>query len=89
MFDFLFVPTVLFLTIVAPIWIVMHYSSAKKSSRHLDQHDREAIEDLLAELDKMTDRIEALESILDHDNPNWRKQGKDQAVTVAEKAGEK
>ena len=76
MFDFLFVPTILFLTVVAPIWIVMHYVYSKKSSRSLDQGDRESMEELLADLDKMAERIETLESILDHDSPNWRQQNR-------------
>lgn len=72
MLEFLFVPTILFMTIVAPIWIAMHYNSSRKSSRSLDQGDREVIEELLADLDKMTGRIAALESILDQENPSWR-----------------
>jgi len=72
MLEFLFVPTILFLTIVAPIWIGMHYSSSRKSSRSLDQGDREELEDLLAELDKMTERIATLESILDQEHADWR-----------------
>ena len=72
MLEFLFVPTILFLTIVAPIWIAMHYSSSRKSSRSLDQGDREELEDLLAELDKMTERITTLESILDQEHADWR-----------------
>ena len=74
MLEFLYVPAVLFLTVVAPIWIIMHYKSSSGSSRSLEQGDRETVEALLADLDKMADRIESLESILDHDNPSWRKQ---------------
>lgn len=73
MLELLVAPTIVFLVMVAPLWIIMHYRSAKGSSRSLDQDEREAVEELLADLDKMTDRIEALESILDHDNPGWRK----------------
>ena len=72
MLEFLFVPTILFMTIVAPIWIAMHYNSSRKSSRSLDQGDREVVEELLADLDKMTERIATLESILDQENSGWR-----------------
>ena len=75
MLELLVAPTIVFLVVVAPLWIVMHYRSARGSSRSLDQDEREALEELLADLDKMTDRIDALESILDHDNPGWRKRG--------------
>lgn len=74
MLEFLFVPTVLFLTIVAPIWIVMHYANVKRSSRGLNRNDLEVFEEMLANLDNMADRIEALESILEHDHPQWSKQ---------------
>ncbi len=72
--NFMFVPTILFVVIVAPIWITMHYRSVNRSTRSLNQEDRESIEHMLETVDKLTDRIGALESILDADHPDWRKQ---------------
>jgi phage shock protein B len=74
MLEFLFVPTILFLAVVAPVWIIMHYKSARQSSRSLNQGDLKMLEALLVDVDKMADRIEALESILDQDVPQWRRQ---------------
>ena len=71
---FLFVPTVLFLVIVAPLWITMHYRSVNRSSRSLSSEDRGSIEHMLETVDKLTDRIGTLESILDVDHPEWRQQ---------------
>ena len=71
---FLFVPTILFLVIVAPLWITMHYRSVSRSSRSLNQEDRESIEHMLETVDKLTDRIGALEAILDEDHSQWRQQ---------------
>ena len=71
---FMFVPTILFLTIVAPMWITMHYRSLNRSSRSLNREDRESIDHMLATVDKLTDRIGTLESILDDDHPQWRQQ---------------
>jgi phage shock protein B len=71
---FMFVPTILFLTVVAPMWITMHYRSVSRSSRSLNQVDRESIEHMLETVDKLTDRIGTLESILDDDHPQWRQQ---------------
>jgi phage shock protein B len=84
---FMFVPTILFLTVVAPIWITMHYRSVNRSSRSLNQEDRQSIEQMLETVDKLTDRIGALESILDDDHPDWRQQVK--RPHVAEDAEEK
>lgn len=73
---FMFVPTILFLVIVAPMWITMHYRSVNRSSRSLTREDRESIEHMLETVDKLTDRIGALESILDVEHKDWRQQVK-------------
>ena len=70
----LFVPMVLFMVIVAPTWIVMHYRSVSRSSSQLSEGDRQALEEMLVAVDQMADRIESLESILDADHPNWRQE---------------
>jgi phage shock protein B len=72
--EFLFVPTVLFMVVVAPIWIVMHYRSVNRSSRSLNEEDRQRIEDMLVTVDRLTERIGTLESILDDEHPDWRQQ---------------
>ena len=73
-FEMLFVPMVLFMVIVAPTWIVMHYRSVNRSSSQLSEDDRQALEEMLVAVDQMADRIESLESILDADYPNWRQE---------------
>ncbi|MBP6683083.1 MAG: envelope stress response membrane protein PspB [Halioglobus sp.] len=81
---FMFVPTILFLLIVAPMWLTMHYRSVNRASRGLTREDRESVEQMLVTVDKLTDRIEALEAILDADHREWRRQvdrqGRDQAA---------
>ena len=71
-FEMLFVPMVLFMVIVAPTWIVMHYRSVNRSSSQLSDDDRQALEEMLIAVDQMAERIDSLESILDADHPNWR-----------------
>ena len=77
-FEMLFVPMVLFMVIVAPTWIVMHYRSVNRSSSQLSEDDRQALEEMLVAVDQMADRIESLESILEADHPNWRQERGDQ-----------
>ena len=72
---FMFVPTILFLVIVAPMWLTMHYRSVNRASRGLTREDRESVEHMLVTVDKLTERIEALESILDADHREWRGRG--------------
>ena len=74
LFETLFVPMVLFMVIVAPTWIVMHYRSVNRSSSQLSEDDRQSLEEMLVAVDQMADRIELLESILDADHPNWRQE---------------
>lgn len=69
------VPLIIFLTIVAPVWIVFHYIFRdKKQARHGESssEDKKKIEELLAMADQMEERLKTLESILDRENPNWR-----------------
>ena len=73
-FDFMFVPTILFLVVVVPIWLTMHYKSVNRSARGLSEEDRDSVEHMLETVDKLTDRIQALESILDDDHADWREQ---------------
>ena len=77
--QYMSVPTIVFLVFVAPMWIIMHYRSVNRSSRSLTMEDRESIEHMLVTVDKLTDRIEALESILDADHREWRRQADRQA----------
>ena len=57
---FMLVPTILFLVVVVPMWITMHYRSVNRSSRSLTQEDRVSIEHMLETVDKLTDRIATL-----------------------------
>jgi len=49
--EMIFVPMVLFMIIVAPIWIVMHYRSLNRSSRSLSEDDRQSLDEMLATVD--------------------------------------
>lgn len=74
-FEMMFVPMVLFMVLVAPVWIVMHYRSLNQSSRSLSHEDRESLDEMLATVDRLNERIGSLESILDADHPEWRRGG--------------
>lgn len=72
---FFFVPMVVFLTFVAPVWIIMHYRNVNRSSQSLNEEERENIDAMLATIDKLQDRVQALEALLDVDQPGWRGHG--------------
>jgi len=68
-----FVPVVIFLTIVAPVWIFMHYRSKQRAHSALSDEERLELETLAAHAERMMDRIDTLEAILDAETPGWRK----------------
>ncbi|MEM1153760.1 MAG: envelope stress response membrane protein PspB [Pseudomonadota bacterium] len=86
---FMFVPTILFLVVVAPLWLTMHYRSVNRASRGLTLEDRESVEHMLITVDKLTERIETLESILDADHREWRDQVNRQARNTEQREAER
>ena len=67
-----FVPTVIFLTIVAPVWIFMHYRSKQRAQGSLSEDERLELEALASQATRMAERIETLEAILEAETPGWR-----------------
>ena len=77
--EIILVPSVLFLTIVAPIWLILHYRHKSKMAKGISDQEVSDIEDMLETLDKLVDRVETLEEILDEEHPNWRKSRRNRA----------
>ena len=67
-----FVPTIVFLVIVAPLWILMHYRSKQRARSELSADERELLDVLTVRAERMAERIETLEAILDDETPGWR-----------------
>jgi phage shock protein B len=65
-------PVVIFMLIVAPIWLVLHYRSKGQVSQGLSEEEYIQLSDLSETADKMADRIKTLEAILDVETPDWR-----------------
>ena len=74
-FEFFFVPIVIFLVVVAPIWIIAHYLTRWRSAKSLSSEEEKMLAELWEGADRMEGRIKNLESILDIDDGDWRKQG--------------
>lgn len=58
---------IIFMVVVAPLWIIFHYTSKARENRNLTPDDEKMLEDLWRSAKKMERRIEALESVLDLD----------------------
>ena len=70
--ELLFVPTVLFLVIVMPLWLIFHYTTIWKRDRRQQNLENSSHADLHAQADMMEDRLDAIEKLLDVDTPDWR-----------------
>jgi phage shock protein B len=68
----LFVLGILFLVVVAPIWIIAHYTTRWRAARRLTSDDEKALGELWQSARRMETRIDALEKILDTEAPGWR-----------------
>jgi phage shock protein B len=73
----IFVPIVLFLTIVAPIWIVAHYITRWRTAKSLSSEDEKVLRELWQNAEKMEQRLDSLERILDAEAPGWRSRNHD------------
>ena len=69
-----FVLGILFLVVVAPVWIICHYLTQWRTSRRLSGDDEKALGELWQSARRMEERIAALEKILDSEAPGWRMQ---------------
>ena len=68
----IFVPVVIFLVIVAPIWIIFYYKSRSDVVNGLSNSERAELDEMIEVANRMAARIETLESILDVESPEWR-----------------
>ncbi|WP_462158615.1 envelope stress response membrane protein PspB [Pseudoalteromonas sp. GB56] len=71
-FDMLMPPIVIFLIFVAPLWLILHYRSKKQVSQGLSEHEHRQLVELSNKAEKMADRINTLEKLLDQESPQWR-----------------
>lgn len=66
------IPALVFLVIVAPVWLVLHYRSKRQQGASLSEGERRELEELVVTAERMTERIATLERILDAEAPEWR-----------------
>jgi phage shock protein B len=65
---------IIFLAVVAPIWIIAHYTTRWKATKALSSDEEQMLEELWKNSERMEQRINALERILDAEVTDWRKQ---------------
>lgn len=70
--EIIMAPVIIFMVIVAPIWLILHYRSKGQVSQGLSEEEYIQLSELSETADKMAERIKTLEAILDAETPNWR-----------------
>jgi phage shock protein B len=61
------VPLILFLVIVAPIWIIAHYMTRWRMAKTLSPEDEKQFAELWRMAERMEERIDSVERILEAD----------------------
>lgn len=64
---------ILLLTICLPLWIIFHYITKMKMSKGLSPEDEKMLSEVWESANKMQERINTLERILDIEAPDWRR----------------
>jgi len=70
--EFLVVPAILFMVIVAPLWLIFHYVTVWKTQRTAGRVDQSTLHDMWGTAHKLENRVAALEKLLDAEAPGWR-----------------
>ena len=69
---FLAIPLTIFVLFVAPIWLWLHYSNKRNGGADLSQSEIQRLQRVAQDAQRMRERIDALEAILDAEHPNRR-----------------
>ena len=68
-----FVLSIILFTVVIPFVVIMHYTTKWKATKGLSDDEQKMLEDLWNESQSMQSRVNALETILDNEVPDWRR----------------
>jgi phage shock protein B len=64
---------ILLVTVCLPLWIIFHYTTKMKTSKGLSPEDEKMLSEVWESANKMQERINTLERILDIEAPDWRR----------------
>ena len=67
------IAVIVFIAIPAPLFIILHFITKWKQAREISGGDERMLEDLWMLSQKLEERLETLERILDSELPDWRR----------------
>lgn len=65
---------IVFMLVVVPLGLILHYMTKWKSTKGLTDDEQQMLEDLWEGSERMMSRLNALETILDEKSAEWRDQ---------------
>jgi len=71
--ELLALAVIVFIAVPAPLFIVLHFITKWKQSREISGGDEKMLEDVWLLAQRLEERLESLETILDSELPDWRK----------------
>ncbi len=71
--ELLALAVIVFIAVPAPLFIVLHFITKWKQSREISGGDEQMLEDVWLLAQRLEERLESLETILDSELPDWRK----------------
>ena len=71
--ELLAIAAIVFLAVPAPLFIVLHFITKWKQSREISGGDEKMLEDMWVLAQRLEERIESLETILNSELPDWRR----------------
>jgi phage shock protein B len=63
---------IVFMIVVVPLALILHYMTKWKSTKGLTDDEQRMLEDLWDDSERISDRLRALETILDEGSGEWR-----------------
>ena len=71
--ELLALAVIVFIAVPAPLFIILHFITKWKQSREISGGDEKMLEDVWLLAQRLEQRLESLETILDSELPDWRK----------------
>lgn len=73
MSEYIGIALIVFIAVPAPLFIILYFITEWKRSREISGGDEKLLEDLWLLSQKLEERMETLETILDSEMPEWRR----------------
>jgi phage shock protein B len=70
--EYIGIALIVFIAVPAPLFIILYFITEWKRSREISGGDEKLLEDLWRLSQRLEERMESLETILDSEMPEWR-----------------